>query len=60
MKRIKRTLKKWFPWTKKEWLIRLALTIAVLVIFHFENTGFLGNNVTIPLRLAFIIIIWLI
>ncbi len=60
MKRIKRTLKKWFPWTKKEWLIRLALTIAVLVVFHFENTGFLGNNVTIPLRLAFIIIIWLI
>lgn len=49
MKRIKRTLKKWFPWTKKEWFIRLALTIAVLAVFHFENTGFLGNNVTIPL-----------
>lgn len=60
MKRIKRTLKKWFPWTKKEWLIRLALTIAVLAVFHFENTDFLSNNVTIPLRLAFIIIIWLI
>ncbi len=60
MKRIKRTLKKWFPWTKNEWLIRLALTIAMLAVFHFENTGLLSNNVTIPLQLALVIIIWLI
>lgn len=60
MKRIKRTLKNGSPWTKNEWLIRLALTIAMLAVFHFENTGLLSNNVTIPLQLALVIIIWLI